>query len=372
EIPLQSTQLRMDTKLSCALKASKELITNLHRDGLDRGCIATFNNSLVIRQSFTEDEKKLHRSLDALRNVASGGTRLYDSIYDLMIGTFRRKGDRSRPWIMIVVTDGNDICSTRSARNCAKEIFSQFTRDSSNFLFLVGVGDDVNSAKMAEASYSNHMSLQLFLANLNQMANEGKFTYVPVKDFYLLEFVFMTLALQVTNSISVSLNSLAINNVSATWAQVQQHRQLSNVALDYALLIDVSASMSDRIRGPPPPKCFEGHDLKEAYLRDWYCDVCGINGKTSTSKYHCSICNFDACPSHCESGVACKPVRRCPQRHPLRCTQSEGKWVCDEDRQLQRGGLRLRCQQCDYDMCLDCLEKENLVIDLMARLLLQD
>lgn len=40
----------METKLSCAIKASKELITNLHRDGLDRGCIATFNDSFVIRQ----------------------------------------------------------------------------------------------------------------------------------------------------------------------------------------------------------------------------------------------------------------------------------------------------------------------------------
>ena len=40
----------MVTRLDRAIKASNELITNLHRDGLDRGCIATFNDSLVIRQ----------------------------------------------------------------------------------------------------------------------------------------------------------------------------------------------------------------------------------------------------------------------------------------------------------------------------------
>ena len=40
----------MDTRLGRAIKASNELITNLHRDGLDRGCIATFNDSLTIRQ----------------------------------------------------------------------------------------------------------------------------------------------------------------------------------------------------------------------------------------------------------------------------------------------------------------------------------
>ncbi len=36
----------MDTRLGRAIKASNELITNLHRDGLDRGCIASFNESL--------------------------------------------------------------------------------------------------------------------------------------------------------------------------------------------------------------------------------------------------------------------------------------------------------------------------------------
>ena len=40
----------METKLNCAIRASKELVTNLHRDGLDRGCIATFSDFLTIRQ----------------------------------------------------------------------------------------------------------------------------------------------------------------------------------------------------------------------------------------------------------------------------------------------------------------------------------
>ncbi|CAG8505445.1 3073_t:CDS:2 [Diversispora eburnea] len=341
----------METKLSCAIKASKELVTNLHRDGLDRGCIATFNNSMVIRQSFTENESSLHRSLEALRNIASGGTCLYDSMYDLITGTFRRKGDVTRPWVMIVVTDGNDISSTRSLYKCAEEIYSKFTRESSNYLFLVGVGDDVKSD------------------NMEIMAKKGNFTYVPVKDFYLLEFVFMTLALKVTNSLSLSVNSLAVNNVSATWAEVQQHRRLSNVAIDYALLIDISYSMNDRIRGPPPPKCFAGHDLKEAYSRDWYCDICGKEGQSPTSKHHCTSCNFDACPSHCESGVKCKPLGYCPKSHPLRCVKYTGKWVCDEDRKLYRGGMSLKCNQCDYDMCMGCLEDKYVILGL-AKLIL--
>ncbi|CAJ0837930.1 20495_t:CDS:2 [Entrophospora sp. SA101] len=47
----------MNTRISRAIKASNELITNLHRDGLDRGCIATFNDSLVIRQDVAEEDE---------------------------------------------------------------------------------------------------------------------------------------------------------------------------------------------------------------------------------------------------------------------------------------------------------------------------
>jgi hypothetical protein len=41
---------KMTTQISCAIKASNELVKNLHRDGLDRGCIATFNDYMMVRQ----------------------------------------------------------------------------------------------------------------------------------------------------------------------------------------------------------------------------------------------------------------------------------------------------------------------------------
>ncbi|CAG8585945.1 12858_t:CDS:2 [Acaulospora morrowiae] len=329
----------METKLSLAIKASNQLITNLHRDGLDRGCIATFNEDLVIRESFTDDEDDLHRSLNALVNIASGGTSLYDCMCELISGPFYRKGDRSRPWIMIVVTDGNDFGSIKSLETCAAEICSKYTRENSNFLFLLGVGDDVNSSKM------------------EKFAEKGGFTYIPVKDFHLLEYVFILLALKITNSFNVSTGEISFDDVTLGWAQVQRQRQLRPVAIDYALLIDVSGSMSDRIYGPPPAKCFAGHDLKTAYSYNWYCDICGKDGDSSVNlKYHC------------ESGVACKPVGYCPQNHPLSCTKMSKKWVCDEDHRLHNG-LSMRCQRCDYDICIDC-RKEQAVISSFTRLLL--
>jgi hypothetical protein len=100
-------------------------------------------------KNFTKNKATLYRSLNGLNNVADGGTRLYDSIVDV-IQIFHSSGDASRPWILVVVTDGDDNRSSRSLRECAQEISRLFTTNHSNFLFLIGVGDGVDSAKMEE------------------------------------------------------------------------------------------------------------------------------------------------------------------------------------------------------------------------------
>ncbi|CAG8654705.1 11349_t:CDS:2 [Funneliformis caledonium] len=336
----------METKCNCAIRASKELVTNLHRDGLDRGCIATFSDFLTIRQSFTSDENLLHQSLNSLRNVVSGDTCLYDSISGVIDRTFRRNAYPSRPWVLIVVTDGDDNLSSMSSRQCSREIYDKFTKEDNNFMFVVGVGDRVNASKMQE------------------MARVGYFDYIPVDDFLLLELAFLNIAYKVTKSLSLSLNNLAIGDISATWAEVQQHRQLSNVAIDYALLVDVSSSMNDMLR----PQCFAGHDLRmvngEYRENLWFCDVCGKDGPSSkTSEFHCSSCNFDACPSHCEPGRQCKPISRCLEDHPMRYVNTPGTWICDEDKKPYIG-RHLRCEQCDYDMCPTCLTLITLMENL--------
>ncbi|CAB4396142.1 unnamed protein product [Rhizophagus irregularis] len=303
-----------------------------------------------IFKSFTRDEASLYRSLNGLSNVVSGGTRLYDSMIDV-IKTFQRNGDHSRPWILVVVTDGDDNRSSRGLKKCAEEISRLFTKKSNNFLFVVGVGDGVDSTKM------------------EQMASIGNFIYFPVKDFYLLELVFLTIAHEITTSLSLSVGNISVGNYSASWAEVQRHRNLCQVAIDYALLIDVSASMNSVIR-PPPPQCFEGHDLKKKYYEGcWYCDVCGKDSNSTVSQYHCELCNFDACSSHCKSGEECKPESTCRSRHPLRYTQTSGMWMCDECGKYYYG-KRLGCYKCDYDMCSTCLAKEDLSL-LMTSLFIR-
>ncbi|CAG8645733.1 13877_t:CDS:2 [Cetraspora pellucida] len=309
-----------ETQIGRAVKASNELVNNFHRDGVDRGCIATFNNTMIIRQNFTENEELIHRSLDGLVDVADGGTRLYD------------------------ITDGDDNDSILSYDRCIEEVSRLFTNETSNFLFVLGVGDNVNSQRMEE------------------MAEIGNFIYIPVKDFYVLEFAFLMIAYKVTTSKSLSLMNLSIGDISTSWAEIRNHRELSNVAIDYALLIDVSGSMNVNIL-PPLPKCFAGHDLKEKFhIGNWWCDVCGEDGQASTSKYYCNYCDFDACPSHCEPGRECKPRSRCRNKHPLRYTQlsTVRGWICNECNKIGTG-RHLRCHQCNYDMCSDCYFLELMI-----------
>ncbi|CAB5365593.1 unnamed protein product [Rhizophagus irregularis] len=158
----------MDTQIGCAIKASNELVKNLHRDGFDRGCIATFNDYMTVRQTFTKNKASLHRSLNGINN-AKNGTRLYDSIVDV-IQIFRNRETSS--------------------------LFT--TKETNNFLFLVGVGDGVNSEKM------------------NEMASAGNFIYIHAKDFFLLELIFLKIANKITTSLSLSHRRRVISSNSVT------------------------------------------------------------------------------------------------------------------------------------------------------------
>jgi hypothetical protein len=165
----------MATQISCAIEECDELVNKLHRDELDRGCIVTFSDYMKVRQemifclksriiycfcmiffntffltnlykNFTEYKGSLHSSLNGLYDVADGDTRLYDSIVDI-IQIFHSSGVNSRPYILVVVTDGVDNISSRSSRKCAQEISNLFTNNPTNHLFLVGVGDRVDSER---------------------------------------------------------------------------------------------------------------------------------------------------------------------------------------------------------------------------------
>lgn len=217
-------------KIEYACAAAGIFIKHLHTENFDRGMIATFGNSFQVVQNFTSTENYLHSALrTTARSVSDEGTRLYDSIED-GINTFWQYGDRRRPWILVVVTDGKDYYNSGKYHNnpagIGRYIAQRFNHEPSNFMFLLGVGKQKDIDIDALATIGAH----------------GGILAVPVEAFPLLEAAFLAIAVSITTDIV----GQRITNGNVTWEQVAQLRRVSQRPLDYAFLIDRSGSMSER------------------------------------------------------------------------------------------------------------------------------
>jgi hypothetical protein len=213
-------------KIEYAVGAAGLFIQHLHRENFDRGMIATFGNGFRVEQSFTGTESYLHRALARVsQSVTNEQTRLYDSLADVIV-EFWSRGMRDRPWLLIVITDGQDTCSTsfRTPAAIGHVAATRYNHEDSNFMVVIGVGegDQIDADALAT------------------LGNVGNFPAITIGAFPLLELVFLKIALQVsTRTLG---RHVEVGNMS--WDQVAQIRQVSQVPFDYAFLIDRSGTMS--------------------------------------------------------------------------------------------------------------------------------
>jgi hypothetical protein len=223
----------MATKIEYALGAARLFIYHLHREGFDRGMIASFGNDYRVEQGFTSTESYLHAALTSSRLSPSEikrkneGTRLYDSIEDV-INEFWRNGRRDRPWLLTVITDGKDYYDYGKYKNnpygIGRFIATRFNHEPSNFIFVIGVGEGDEIDKNA----------------LSIMADAGNFLAMTIRAFPLLEAIFLRIAINVSSQLVG--RRIEVGNLS--WEEVAHLRRVSQIALDYAFLIDRSGSMS--------------------------------------------------------------------------------------------------------------------------------
>jgi Mg-chelatase subunit ChlD len=219
-------------KIEYAVGAAGLFIYHLHQENFDRGMVATFGNSFRIDQGFTSTESYLHSALGRIgRSVTDERTRLYDSIEDT-IAEFWRAGDRSRPWLLTIITDGQDNESRtyshqdwRSPERIGRTIAQRFNHEPSNFPFLIGVGEGNQIDRRALGAIGDH----------------GGFPAITIAAFPLLEMVFLRIAINV----STELIGRRIDVGNLSWEQVAQIRRTSRIPIDYAFLIDRSGSMSE-------------------------------------------------------------------------------------------------------------------------------
>ena len=157
---------------------------------------------------------------------------MYDSIEDVIERFWLRDqfgARRNYPWVLIIITDGQDSDSKRYKKNSAaigRYIAQRYNQEASNFIFIIGVGEGKEIDRPALAT----------------LADNGGFNAITIEAFPLLEAIFLEIALNV----STTLTRTQINVGNLSWEEVSRVRQLSNVPIDYAFLIDRSGSMSLR------------------------------------------------------------------------------------------------------------------------------
>jgi len=161
-----------------------------------------------------------------LTSCCKGGTHLWDAIATSVLH-FISVADRTRPWLLVILTDGADTGSEITLTKAAGAL-QLFNAPGSNFCFVVGIGSDVKTSEM------------------KTLCNSSGSLYVPASSAEVLKVLFAAIALQVREGIRVDIARIMTEDASAIYARVQQQTQLARQPVDMLFLIDVSGSMETR------------------------------------------------------------------------------------------------------------------------------
>ena len=112
----------------------------------------------------------------------------------------------------------------------------------------------------------------------------------------------------------------------------------------------------------------------------WFCDICRNTDKTfldNTLSFNCNICQYDLCEKCIEehnyininnkmSQHVQKGKKAYVSQHPhyllLNCKEDRNNWFCDICKNETSSYVySLRCEKCDYDVCLLCYEKFSVI-----------
>lgn len=214
----------MPTQLEFAQAATFALVRGFHQASAgDRCCIGTFGSSYSLVQPFTPSELQFHSSLMQLS--ANGGmTRFRDSLYDFA-KYFQAHARRNRPWLIIVITDGDDNTSRLSPGTVGAYLRPMSTYQNRVFIFTIGVGNNINQTA------------------LQNLAAQGGYRHTGLESFERLELLFQLIALQVVEQVT-GIHVQQGNNMLSTY---KTETGVARMGIDYGFLIDISSSMSAQV-----------------------------------------------------------------------------------------------------------------------------
>eukprot|EP01040_Poterioochromonas_malhamensis_P012690 gene12692-13898_t len=223
------SQLR-NHQLNCPRRANKitvaqQTMTKFLRNMMsprDRCSVVGFNDEYKIL-SVLGTENQAISALDRCVRECGGGTHLWDAMGAAVL-QFVQTANRSVPWVLIVLTDGDDQGSRLTIPECAS-VLRLFNQDSTNFTFVIGLGKDVNEAKLKQVCSAT-----------------GSF-YLPAEESELLDLLLAMIAIQIVEGIRVDVASIGVD---AAYARVQRAQQLGRKPVEFLLLVDISTSMKDK------------------------------------------------------------------------------------------------------------------------------
>lgn len=221
------------SKITVGCGAVHHFIRLVHRDGIDRGAVASFGNTFTVEQAFTPQKGEVAGALLTVeQKVLSGkreGTALYDSIVQLGHSFAVASYERPAVGVVIAVTDGMDVNSRKFKDNpvSAGVAYSQLIRAAQNpiYTFLIGVGSDREIDRGA----------------LNSLASAGQMQLITVDNMSRLGEILSHLGTQLTSGTITRVVQAGNYAIAAQ----QRVAQLSVIPYDYAILMDRSGSMTD-------------------------------------------------------------------------------------------------------------------------------
>ncbi len=221
-----TTKTSRKKKIHYAAEAFERLVENFIRPRIDRVAVLSAGTTLRVECDFTSDIAKVRSAIHAL-TLSNGDekTRLWDTVVE-GVDYFWRAGRRWVRWMNVGLTDGGDNASDifkKDPEGAGLFVKNNFTREPSNYMALIGVGEDKNIDRRA---------LEKFAAAANCPA-------IAIKDFRQLEGMLLNIALQVTSGLTGVRYSLG----GLTWTELQRVRHLVHVPFDLMLTIDRSGSM---------------------------------------------------------------------------------------------------------------------------------
>ena len=190
----------------------------------DRCSIVSFSDKYNIRQNLSSSAPCI-ASLNACRTATGGGTALYDAAVASVV-QFAATADRTRPWLLIILTDGEDT-NSRTKPSELIEVLKLFNQASSNFVFVVGLGASLQDTE------------------LRRICEQSKSLYLRANDIETMQLMFALIALVVIEQNQVQIARVQAEGVDAIFARARTARAIGTKPIDMIILLDTSGSMNE-------------------------------------------------------------------------------------------------------------------------------